>query len=188
MWRSIGAATLLFFSQVAAAAGTNDPIRGISVPGGDGGGRTATTAPTPALAAHATVHFRNDVSDAFQLVEARFSIDGVDLAAIVADAGTGQDFVVFTGPVSSGRHVITSHLTYRGRSRSVFTYLKGYTFNLDSQDELRTPGDSAVSFTVVGKENKGFNIPYEKRLGVALEDNTAPSGVTVPPTWTGPHR
>jgi hypothetical protein len=123
--------------------------------------------------AHATVHFRNDVGRAFRLVEARFLIDGQAVPIAINQAEPGQDFVVFTGPVTSGRHVITSHLTYQGRDSAIFTYLKGYTFNLDSREEVNTQGDSAVSVTIVGKEHKGFNVAYEKRLGIGLEDNTA---------------
>ena len=61
--------------------------------------------------------------------EARFSLDGRHLPTLLTSAARGQDYVIFTGPLTPGRHVITSHLALSGASRSIFTYMKGYTFD-----------------------------------------------------------
>jgi hypothetical protein len=81
--------------------------------------------------------------------------------------------VIFKGPMTSGRHVITSHLSYQGRNRAIFTYLEGYTLNLDSKDQLFVVSGSPSSVTVVGKDRKGFTVPFEKSLAVGFETRGA---------------
>jgi hypothetical protein len=38
---------------------------------------------------------------------------------------------------------------------------------------LTTPADRTVSFTVVGAENKGINVPLERRVTVRVEEGAA---------------
>jgi hypothetical protein len=130
---------------------------------------------TPA-STDATLRFRNDVGDTFDLLGARFALDGRDLPALLTSAEHGQDYVIFAGPIAPGRHVLTSHITYKSRSRSIFTYMNGYTFNLDTVHELVAPDSGAMTATVVGKRDKGFNVPFERSLVLGLEKPVVPAG------------
>jgi hypothetical protein len=210
MLRAIGLGILLSFHGTGASAapaaesatGAAESPAGIEAPLSPAptpGGRPAAIAPgsaTPGMTpgttpgtmkAHATLHFRNDAGDSYELTEARFVMDGETLPTVVTENARGKDFVIFTGPVRSGGHVITSYLTYQGRAHGVFTYTKGYTFNVESQDSFVTPGDRAVSLTIIGKEKKGINIPLEKRLTVTVEDRGAAAAGDTParPASTG---
>jgi hypothetical protein len=140
-------------SPPAAPAAENKPIEKASIP----------------VISEATVSFRNDVGDKFQLMQGRFSVDGIDLPAVPLDPTPGRETVIFRGPMTSGRHVITSHLTYQGRNRAIFTYLKGYTFNIDAKDEVFVVSGALSSATVVAHEQKGFTVPYEKSLTVDFD-------------------
>ena len=145
----------------------------ISVPGPEA---PAAEAPATPASTETTLRFRNDVGDAFQMSQARFALDGRDLPTVLTSAARGQEYVIFAGPLAPGSHTITSHVTYQGQSRSIFTYMKGYTFNLDTTDELNVPESGATTATIVGKPNKGFNVPFEHSLKVGIEQPTAVGG------------
>ena len=82
---------------------------------------TRKETPFPGATAHATLHFQNDAGNTFRLVDARFVMDGADLASVVKAAERGKSYVVFSGDLSSGRHAVIAHLTYQGANHGVFT-------------------------------------------------------------------
>jgi hypothetical protein len=116
-----------------------------------------------------TLRFRNDVGDAFQLNEARFTLDGRDLPSLLINVARGQEYVIFTGPLRPGRHLIASPLTYQGRARSIFTYMKGYMLTLDTMHELNVSDTGATTATIVGRPNKGLTVAFENSLKVELQ-------------------
>jgi hypothetical protein len=136
----------------------------------------AVTAPAPAVAApaqtpsaFATVSFRNDVGKKLRLTEARFAMDGAKLPVVLTSAEPGKSYVILTGAVKPGPHVVTARLTYRGE-RGVFTYMKGYKLNVRSSQVVTTPAERTVYVTVVGAENQGMNVPLERRVVVRVEE------------------
>jgi len=178
MWTAIGVGILVVAQAgalpstaskagaAAPAAAAAKPTATASAADPDTGGQEA---PATAASGEATLRFRNDVGDSFQMTEARFSLDGRLLPTLLTSAAHGQDYVIFTGPIAPGRHVITSHISYQGQSRAIFTYLKGYTFNLDSTHEMNVPEGGTAIATIVGRTNKGFNVPFEHSLIVEME-------------------
>jgi hypothetical protein len=56
----------------------------------------------------------------------------------------------------------------------VFTYMKGYTFRVLSDDTFVARNDEAIAMTIVCKEKTGFNEPVEKRLFVTIEGKGRP--------------
>jgi hypothetical protein len=136
----------------------------------------AATAPAAAPAdtasryAFATVRFRNDVGKKFRLVEARFTMDGADVSSFLSSPERGKSYVVLSGPVKPGRHVVTAHLTYQGE-RPVFNYMRGYKLNVSSDQVLTAPDNRSVTFTVVGTENLGMTVPLDKRVVVKVEES-----------------
>ena len=118
---------------------------------------------------HATVRFKSDAGANYKLVEARFVMDGVELPTVITRAARGETQQVFSGQVPAGHHVVASRLTYQGADRAIFSYMKGYTFHVKSDDEFVAHGKNAVSMTIVCKEKTGFNDPVERRLFVTVE-------------------
>ena len=130
----------------------------------------AVAAPAaPAPTAFATVSFRNDVGKGFRLVEAEFAMDGEKLPVVLTSAEPGKSYVIVSGAMKPGQHVVSARLTYRGDG-GVFSYMKGYKLNVRSVQVLNAPADRAASFTVVGRETKGITVPIEKRLVISVED------------------
>jgi len=127
------------------------------------------TAVAPAPGAFATVSFRNDVGKKLRLVEARFTMDGEKLPVVLTSAEPGKSYVIVSGAVKAGPHVVSAQLTYRG-DRGVFTYMKGYKLNVRSEQVLTAPADRTVNFTVVGRENRGLTVPLDRRVVVTVED------------------
>ena len=129
----------------------------------------AVTAVAPTPTAFATVNFRNDVGKKLRLVEAEFTMDGEKLPVLTA-AEPGKSYVIASGPVKPGPHIVSARLTYRG-DRGVFSYMKGYKLSVRSDQVLTTPADRTVNFTVVGSENRGMTVPLDKRVVVTVEDS-----------------
>jgi hypothetical protein len=197
MWKTIGVGLLMHWQAVAQPV-SDLTTRATPVEGDDGTPTLSVllSTPTPRAApvagnssaetfnvlpptGEATIHFRDDVGRNFRLVTARFAIDAKDLPRAPTKSQHGRDYVIFQGALAAGRHTLTSHLTYRGRGRGVFTYLKGYTFNLTSEERLEVAVGGTVSVTVVGKEQKGFNVPYEKSLATTIEPTVTTYGAGV---------
>ncbi len=173
MWTAIGVGILVVSQAAALPAGTERQERP-AVAQSNG-----SAEPTlPGAETGTTLYFRNDVGNRFSLLQARFAIDGRDLPALLTRAEQGQDYVIFAGQLTPGRHLVTSHVSYQARNVAVFTYLKGYTFHLDNEVEVDVPTIGPLRATVVGHENKGFNLPFEQSLGLALEEPLA-SGAAV---------
>jgi hypothetical protein len=175
MGKAVWLSSMVLGLAVLAAPGVSraDPEGGGGGgPGAAGPGDAASTetAQVPATA-RATVYFRNDVGAAFQLVDARFIMDGVELGMVVSDPERGKSYLIFTGPVAAGPHLVTTRATYQGRPRGggIVTYTTGYTLNLDSDDVLILPRDQNLSFTIVGQQDKGLNVPLEKSITVGVE-------------------
>jgi len=118
--------------------------------------------------AFATVSFRNDVGKKLRLIEAQFTMDGEQLPVVLTNAEPGKSYVITSGAVKPGPHVVSTHLIYRG-DRAVFNYMQGYKLNVRSDEVLITPANRTVSFTVVGSEHKGMTVPLEKRVVVTVE-------------------
>ena len=132
----------------------------------------AAAPPAPGAPGRATLHFKNDAGGTFTLAEARFEIDGAELPTVLTTAARGQRQLVFSGELPPGRHVVASHVTYHGADRAVFSYMKGYTFKVQSDDAFVAHADHPVTFTIVCKEKTGFNVPVEKRLFITVEGHS----------------
>ena len=129
----------------------------------------ASAAPAArAATTFATVSFRNDVGKKLRLVEAQFTMDGEKVPVVLNNAEPGKSYVIASGPMTPGPHVVSARLTYQG-DRGVFSYMKGYKLNVRSNQVLTAPADRPARFTVVGSENKGMTVPLEKRVVVTVE-------------------
>ena len=131
--------------------------------------QAAATSVAPAPAAFATVSFRNDVGKPLRLVEAQFTMDGKKVPVVLTSAEPGKSYVIISGAVNPGPHVVSARLTYRG-DNGVFSYMKGYKLNVRSDQVLTAPAERTVNVTVVGSENKGLTVPLDKRVVVTVED------------------
>jgi hypothetical protein len=140
--------------------------------GRSGVARAADTQNIPAT--EGNLHFRNDAGSRFELMEARFSLDGTDLPLVITHADRGQDMVVVAEPLAPGRHVVSTQLLYRSKGRKVFTYMNTYRFSVRSEEVLTALPDHTATFTIVGTEKNGINTPIDKTLKVNVETSVTP--------------
>ncbi|MGH7438848.1 MAG: hypothetical protein ACRENE_24440, partial [Polyangiaceae bacterium] len=88
-----------------------------------------------AAGSRSTVEFKNEMSNAFVLTTALFVIDGQVQYNRTDDSGSlgeQKDIPIFTGSVPQGDHTIQVGLTFQGNGYGVFSYLRGYKFELKS--------------------------------------------------------
>ena len=137
--------------------------------------------PLPPPRSEVTVIFRNEVGKRFQVVEARFTLDGIALPTVLGDARRGQEYVIRTGEMGAGRHMVAGRVRFRGQSRSIFTYLKGYVLSVDTQKAIYAVSGVPATVWIVAKDHKGFNVPYDKSIAVAFEERlpASPTGPTI---------
>ena len=88
-----------------------------------------------AAGSRAEVHFDNEMSSAFQLIRALFVMDGQvqynrqDDSGALADQ---KDIPIYQGSVPPGDHTLQVALTFQGNGYGVFSYLRGYKFEVKS--------------------------------------------------------
>lgn len=128
----------------------------------------------------ATIHFKNELDKTVNLVEVVLTLDGKELPPIVA-LGIGANAIVFQGKLKPGQHVVRARLRAEDKPRGPFTYMKGYAFNLESDQVLTVPENKHVVYTIAVKRNKGMNVAFDKQIGVAVKAEEAPPPAP-PPT------
>jgi hypothetical protein len=172
--------SIVFLAWQAAGAAPPAPAERATIEGRlDEPAQTAAGVADPVKGtAQTIVRFRNDAGADFQLIDARFVMDGTELPVVLADAPRGRELVIYTGPVSAGGHVIATHLTYRGNAHRIFSYMNGYRFSVESDDAFVAAADRSVSLTVGCGEVKGLNVPFERRLAVTLAYSSDVGGQT----------
>jgi hypothetical protein len=128
--------------------------------------------------AFATIRFKNKLDKTLTLVSATLVMDGAPLTAVTNLAPQSEN-VLFTGPVAPGPHVVTTRLTVLGRRRGgVFTYTKGYRWQVTSEQTLNALPKRSIVFTISAVRRKGMNVPLEKQVEVSVYNELLPEPVS----------
>ena len=119
-----------------------------------------------AAGSRAEVEFKNEMSSAFLLTRALFVIDGqiqynrTDDSGALADQ---KDIPIYTGSVPPGDHTIQVGLTFQGNGYGVFSYLRGYKFEVKSSHSFTAIEGKALTVTATAYEKGGVTTPLEQR-------------------------
>jgi hypothetical protein len=119
-----------------------------------------------AAGSRATVEFKNEMSNAFVLTTALFVIDGQVQYNRTDDSGAlgeQKDIPIFTGSVPQGDHTIQVGLTFQGNGYGVFSYLRGYKFELKSSHSFTAIEGKSLTITATAFEKGGVTTPLEQR-------------------------
>jgi hypothetical protein len=128
--------------------------------------------------AFATLHFKNALDKTLVLLQATLVLDGEPLAP-VTDLRPQGDNIVFTGYVTPGNHTLTTHLTVTGRKRGgVFTYMRGYKWEVSDDHTLVVPSNRSMVFTVSARRHKGPNVAIDKQVEVSVYNELLPEPVS----------
>jgi hypothetical protein len=132
-----------------------------------------------AAGSRSEVTFDNEMSNAFRLVRATFVIDGTvqynrtDETGALADQ---KSIPIFSGSVPPGDHTVQVLLGFQGNGYGVFTYLKGYHFEVKSSHSFTAVEGRTLTLTATAIEKGGVTTPLEQRPSVDWHENTGPIG------------
>ena len=134
--------------------------------GGAGGSRSEIT-------------FRNEMSSAFKLTKALIVLDGAvqynrnDDTGALADQ---KEIPVFSGSVPPGDHTVSVLLDFQGNGYGVFTYLRGYKFEVKSAHSFTAAEGKTMSIMVKAFEQGGVTTPLEQRPKVEWQEKVQALG------------
>ncbi len=131
--------------------------------------------------ARASIRFQNDMSGAFRLTRALFVLDGAVQYNKQDDTGalSGQkEIPIFKGSITPGDHTMQVLLRLRGHGYGVFSYLRGYQFEVKQTHSFSVTEGKEVELDVIAWEKGGVTTPLEQRPAVRylerLRDVTGP--------------
>ena len=120
-------------------------------------------------AARAEVVFENDMSSAFRLKRIVALYDGAPLATKIDDRdgiGDQKEIPLYAELVQPGDHTLQVLLEYQGNGYGIFSYLKGYKFEVRSSRSFTAIEGKTIQLRVVGYEQGGPTTPLEERPAV----------------------
>jgi hypothetical protein len=119
-----------------------------------------------AAGSRSEVNFHNEMSSAFRLVRALFVLDGAvqynrqDDTGALADQ---KDIPIYSGSITPGDHTLSALLTFQGNGYGVFTYLRGYKFEVKSSHSFTAVEGKTLSVTATAFESGGVTTPLQDR-------------------------
>ena len=127
----------------------------------------------------AEISFDNEMSSAFRLVRALFVLDGQVQYQRADDTGALADqktIPIFTGSVPAGDHTVSVLLNFQGNGYGVFTYLRGYKFEVKSSHSFTSVEGKTLTITATALEKGGVTTPLEQRPAIEWHEKVAPLG------------
>jgi hypothetical protein len=128
-------------------------------------------------ASRAVIHHKNEMGSSFKLIKAAFALDGVQIAA-KSEAGLAevQEFDVYNGAIQPGSHTLSVALVYQGNGFGVFSYLKGYKFNVKSSHTFVAGESKSTNITVVGYEKGNITTQLADKPAIDFRVNVMSAG------------
>jgi hypothetical protein len=132
-----------------------------------------------AAGSRAEVEFKNEMSSAFLLTRALFVIDGQiqynrsDDSGALADQ---KDIPIYTGSVPPGDHTIQVGLSFQGNGYGVFSYLRGYKFEVKSSHSFTAIEGKVLTVSATAYEKGGVTTPLEQRPTIDWHEKVEPLG------------
>lgn len=134
-------------------------------------------------ASRAEVVFQNEMSSAFRLKRIVALYDGAPLTTKTDERdqiGDQKEIPLYAELVQPGDHTLQVLLEYQGNGYGIFSYLKGYKFEVRSSRGFTALEGRTISLRVVGYEQGGPTTPFEERPAVRyVERVTAGVGAGV---------
>ena len=128
-------------------------------------------------ASRAVIHHKNEMGSSFRLIKAAFALDGVQIAA-KSEGGLSdlQEFDVYNGAIQPGSHTLSVSLQYQGNGFGVFSYLKGYKFNVKSSHTFVAGESKSTNITVVGYEKGNITTQLSDKPAIDFRVNVMSAG------------
>jgi hypothetical protein len=119
------------------------------------------------------------MSSAFRLTRALVVLDGAVQYNRSDDTGALADqkeIPVFSGSVPPGDHTVSVLLNFQGNGYGVFTYLRGYKFEVKSSHSFTAVEGKTLTLAALALEKGGVTTPLEQRPGVEWQEKVQSLG------------
>jgi len=128
-------------------------------------------------ASRAVIHHKNEMGSNFKLVKAAFALDGVQISAkSEGNLADLQEFDIYNGAIQPGSHTLSVALVYKGNGFGVFSYLKGYTFNVKSSHTFVAGESKTTNIVVVGYEKGNITTQLADKPAIDFRVNVMSAG------------
>jgi hypothetical protein len=134
-----------------------------------------------AAGSRAEVLFKNEMSSAFRLTRALFVVDGAVQYNRADDTGALADqkeIPIFSGSIPPGDHTVQVVLNFQGNGYGVFTYLRGYKFEVKSAHSFTSVEGKTLSLISTALEKGGVRTPLEQRPTIEWGEKIGALGAT----------
>jgi hypothetical protein len=135
-----------------------------------------------AVGSRAEIEFKNEMSNAFELIRALFVVDGQIQYNRQDDSGAlaeQKDIPVYSGSVPPGDHTIQVALQFQGNGFGVFSYLRGYKFEVKSSHSFTAMEGKTITVSATAFEKGGVTTPLEQRPTMEWREKLQPLGAGV---------
>ena len=132
-----------------------------------------------AAGSRSEINYHNEMSSAFRLVRALFVLDGAvqynrqDDTGALADQ---KDIAIYSGSITPGDHTMSALLTFQGNGYGVFTYLRGYKFEVKSSHSFTAVEGKTLSVTATSYESGGVTTPLQDRPKIEWKEKVQALG------------
>jgi hypothetical protein len=132
-----------------------------------------------AAGSRSEINYHNEMSSAFRLVRALFVLDGAvqynrqDDTGALADQ---KDIPIYSGSITPGDHSLSALLTFQGNGYGVFTYLRGYKFEVKSTHSFTAVEGKTLSVTATSYESGGVTTPLQDRPKIEWKEKVQALG------------
>ena len=129
--------------------------------------------------ARAEIAFKNELSNAFHLTGATFVLDGSVQYNKQDDSGAlaeQKEIPIFSGSIPPGDHTLQIVLKLRGHGYGVFSYLRGYKFNVPATHSFTVTEGKAIKLDAIVWEKGDVTTPLEERPAIRWQQTVSSSG------------
>ncbi len=132
-----------------------------------------------AAGSRSEINYHNEMSSAFRLIRALFVLDGAvqynrqDETGALADQ---KDIPIYSGSITPGDHTLSALLTFQGNGYGVFTYLRGYKFEVKSSHSFTAVEGKTLSVTATSYESGGVTTPLQDRPKIEWKEKVQALG------------
>lgn len=126
--------------------------------------------------ARAEINFHNDLSSAFRLTGAVFVLDGAvqynkSDESDDSPLASQKDIPVFSGSIPPGDHTLQVVVKLRGNGYGVFSYLRGYHFNVPSTHSFTITEGKTLKLDVIAWEKGDVTTDLTNRPAIRWTEN-----------------
>lgn len=117
----------------------------------------------------ASIRFNNELSSAFRVTRVLIVLDGAvqynktDQSGALAEQ---NEIPIFNGSVPPGDHTLQVLVNLQGNGYGVFSYLRGYRFEVRSSHSFTAVEGKTINLQAVAFEKGGVTTPLEERPAV----------------------